>query len=278
LERDQSGGEPEILFPSENRSALRLRSSAIRNHVKYVNIMNANAISASNSIAVYKFACAIVMAVSLIGPPEVRAQTMMQRQYLNRHEPAQNPSLACGDFNYASGSIGPLDYRATPKDVIEFVETRHFTPDIERLVKGRTGTLGAEIAYTLRAFPNHPRALKSAAALTRRNGGQMPRDMNFGITCWFDRAVAFRPDDIQVRILWAFELLKSKETVAARDQTQVAEKLAGGSPVAHYNVGLLYFELGDYEKALTNAKIAYDGGFNLPGLKDKLSKAGQWNQ
>ena len=278
MESDQSGGEPEMLSPSGNRTALRLRSSAIRNHAKYVNIMNTKAIAGSNSIAVYKFACGIVLAVSLVGPAEVRAQTMMQRQYLNRHEPAQNPSLACGDFNYGSGSIGPLDYRATPKDVIEFVESRHFTPNIERLIKGRTGTLGAEIAYTLRAFPNHPRALKSAATLTRRNGGQMPRDMNFSIACWFDRAVAFRPDDIQVRILWAFELLKSKEAAAARGQTQVAEKLAEGSPVAHYNVGLLYFELGDYEKALANAKIAYDGGFNLPGLKDKLSKAGQWKE
>jgi tetratricopeptide (TPR) repeat protein len=166
----------------------------------------------------------------------------------------------------------------TPQDVRDFVESRHFTRDIERLVKGRTGTVGGEIAYTLRAFPNHPRALKSAAELTRRSGGRMPPDFGFSIECWFDRAIAFRPDDVQVRILWAFELLQAKEKSAALQQTKAAEALAANNPAAHYNVGLLYFELGDYDKAMTNARLAYGGGFNLPGLKNKLTKAGQWKE
>ncbi len=40
----------------------------------------------------------------------------------------------------------------------------------------------------------------------------------------------------------------------------------------------LYFELSEYEKSMANAKIAYDLGYNLPGLRDKLTKAGQWRQ
>ena len=35
--------------------------------------------------------------------------------------------------------------------------------------------------------------------------------------------VAFRPDDAQVRVVWAFDLLRSKETAAALEQTRVAE-------------------------------------------------------
>ena len=29
---------------------------------------------------------------------------------------------------------------------------------------------------------------------------------------------------------------------------------------------------------MANAKIAYEQGFNLPGLKDKLTKAGKWKE
>jgi len=221
---------------------------------------------------------AVVLAGAIGASPLASAQTMMQRQYNSRDQPAENPSFACGDFNYGEGSVGPLDYRTTPQDVRDFIESRHFTRDIERLVKGRTGSVAGEISYTLRAFPNHPRALKSAAELTRRNGGRTPPDFSFSLACWFDRAIAFRPDDVQVRILWAFELIKAKETAAALEQTRMAESLTKDNPAAQYNVGLLYFDLGDYERAMSNAKLAYAGGFNLPGLKDKLTKAGKWKE
>ena len=162
--------------------------------------------------------------------------------------------------------------------MIDFVEVRHFPDNVERLVRGERGTIGGDIAFTLRVFPNHPRALRSAAEWTRRNGGVMPKDMHYTLQCWFDRAIAYRPDDAQVRVLWAFELIKSKQTAAALEQTIVAEELAKGNPTLHYNVGLLYFELKQYDKSMANAKIAYEQGFNLPGLKDKLTKAGQWRE
>lgn len=207
------------------------------------------------------------------------AQTFMTRQYNARDTPAQNPSSGCGDFNYGSGSIGPLDYTTTPQDVRDYVESRHFDQGVERLVKGIQATsVAGDIAFTLRSFPNHPRALRSAAELMRRNSGRTPPGMTFNTACWFDRAVAFRPEDVQVRILWAFELLKSKERSAAIEQTTAAEALAGDNPAARYNVGLLYFELGDHERAMANARLAYAGGFNLPGLKNKLTKAGQWKE
>jgi hypothetical protein len=195
-----------------------------------------------------------------------------------RHAPAGQPSAGCGDFNYGPSALGPLDYRATPPAEIDFVEVRHFPDHVERLVRGEKGTVAGDIAYTLNAFPNHPRALRSASELTRRNGGVMPRDMRYSINCWFDRAIAFRPDDAQVRILWAQELIRSKQSMLALEQVKVAEELAQGNPTLHYNVALLYFDLKQYDKSMANAKIAYDQGFNLPGLRDKLTKAGQWKQ
>ena len=44
----------------------------------------------------------------------------------------------------------------------------------------------------------------------------------------------------------------------------------------HYNLGLLYFDKKNFAKSKEHAKIAYDQGFPLPGLKNKLTKAGQW--
>jgi tetratricopeptide (TPR) repeat protein len=174
--------------------------------------------------------------------------------------------------------MGPLDYRVAHSEAIILVETRHFTKNVERLNRGERSTVAGDIAYTLRVFPNHPRALRSAAELTRRNGGRMPKDMNYSVACWFDRAIAFRPDDVQVRILWAVELIRSKQVQAALVQTEAAESLAKGNPAVHYNVGLLYFQLSEYDKSLSNAKIAYEQGFNLPGLREKLTKAGKWKE
>lgn len=195
---------------------------------------------------------------------------------LSRQPPVNEPSSGCGTFNYGQSALGPLDYRTTPPDEISFVEVRHFPEHVERLVRGEKGTIAGDLAYTLRVFPNHPRALRSAAELTRRNGGAMPPDMQYSIACWFDRAIAYRPDDALVRVVFAYELIRSNKLDAARPHVEVAEQLAKGSPTLHYNVGLLYFDLKEYDKSLANAKIAYESGFNLPGLKDKLVKAGKW--
>lgn len=43
-----------------------------------------------------------------------------------------------------------------------------------------------------------------------------------------------------------------------------------------YNLGLGYFEAKEYDKALIAAHEAYADGFNFPGLKNKLEKAGKW--
>jgi tetratricopeptide (TPR) repeat protein len=42
---------------------------------------------------------------------------------------------------------------------------------------------------------------------------------------------------------------------------------------AHYNLGLLYVDLGDYAKARKEADIAYAAGYPLQGLKNKLARA-----
>jgi Flp pilus assembly protein TadD len=54
------------------------------------------------------------------------------------------------------------------------------------------------------------------------------------------------------------------------------EALAGDSIEIHYNLGLLYAEAREYDLAVEHAKKAYEGGYPLPGLADKLRRAGRW--
>jgi len=63
---------------------------------------------------------------------------------------------------------------------------------------------------------------------------------------------------------------------AAVDQLEKGVALAPDDGNAHYNVGLAYFQLGDYQSALDHAKKAESLGFPLQGLKQKLEKAGKW--
>ena len=68
----------------------------------------------------------------------------------------------CGVLQNA---YGPFDYRdpVSKRDNLPIVESFHFTPDVESLRHGRSGSVLGDLRYTLRAFPNHHRALKSMA-------------------------------------------------------------------------------------------------------------------
>jgi tetratricopeptide (TPR) repeat protein len=58
----------------------------------------------------------------------------------------------------------------------------------------------------------------------------------------------------------------------------VAEQFAGDNANLLYNIGLVYVDLGDYNKALTYAHRAYAAGFPLEGLKNRLKRAGKWSE
>jgi tetratricopeptide (TPR) repeat protein len=69
------------------------------------------------------------------------------------------------------------------------------------------------------------------------------------------------------------------DTGKTQDAVQKLEKAAelnSENGNVHYNLGLAYFTLKDYEKSLAHAQRAYALGFPLPGLRNKLEKAGKW--
>jgi tetratricopeptide (TPR) repeat protein len=178
----------------------------------------------------------------------------------------------CGELG---NSYGPYDYR-TSRDKLAIVEGAHFTQDVEALRSGNTGQIGGDIDYTLRASPNHPRALIAMANLGRKLNTDQPPGAKYPIACYFDRAIRFADDDAMVRLVYGTYLARIGKQTEAVNQLEVAQKLDEGNANIHYNLGLIYLDLKDYAKAREQAQRAYELGFALTGLRKRLEAAGQW--
>lgn len=181
----------------------------------------------------------------------------------------------CGELTTA---YGPFDYTNSDdrQKKLPVVEQFHFTPNVEKLIKGQSASVAGDLNYTLITFPNHHRALASMVNLALRDKTSKPRDASYSIDCYFDRALRFKPTDGSVRMIYGNYLLKLGQQDKAIEQLNEAVRLQPENPNINYNLGLLYFQKKDYEQAKTYAKKAYELGFPLPGLKNKLMEAGKW--
>jgi tetratricopeptide (TPR) repeat protein len=145
------------------------------------------------------------------------------------------------------------------------------------LIRGKTAVVpGPDIAYTLRAYPNHPRALHSMMNLSFNNRTDKPEGSTYTMECWFDRAERFVPDDGTVLMIHGIYTLRKGDARGAIAKFKRSEELSGSNANLHYNLGLAYLELRDYDNALDRARSAYRLGFPLPGLRNKLQEAGKW--
>lgn len=180
----------------------------------------------------------------------------------------------CGSLD---NGFGPFDYRTASQFTRYRVEHYHFTEQVATLTHGQSGeSIGGDIAYTLRAFPNHIRALMAMAELARRQKRDPPTGSPYTVECWFQRAEEFRPDDGQVYLAYGVALLQRGKQSAAIAQLEKALELLPNDANAEYNLGLAYFDRKEYDKALAHAKKAYALGFPLPGLREMLKREGQW--
>jgi tetratricopeptide (TPR) repeat protein len=156
----------------------------------------------------------------------------------------------------------------------------HFTQPVESLIKGNTDFIGKDLDYTLRAFPNHHRALMSVIRYGERTKLATAPNMPRSIECYLDRAIRFSPDDAISRILYSMFLAKNNRKPEAIQQLDTAASGAEGkeNPFTHYNLGLNYFDLKEYEKSEIQAKKAYGMGFKQPTLKENLKSVGKWTE
>ncbi len=180
----------------------------------------------------------------------------------------------CGTLKNA---YGPYDYRtARGTEQLQVVEAFHFDSNVENLRKGLSGTLGGDLGYTLRAFPNHHRALMSMLRLGYQREVPKVPGAPFSVVCSLMRAEAFQPEDVMVKVIYGHHLLKQGQRAAALEKLNVADASDAKDANVAYNLALAYFDAGDFGKSLENAHEAYRLGFPLPGLRDKLKRAGKW--
>jgi tetratricopeptide (TPR) repeat protein len=192
---------------------------------------------------------------------------------------AQAAPSNCGELRlHRTGQFGPYDYR-TDKSKLGIVEDYHFTPAVEALVRGATTVLpGSDLDYTLRAFPNHPRALLAMVRYGEKMKSPQPSGAHYSVECYFDRALRFRPNDSIVRMIYANYLSKSTRTPEAIQQLEQATASAGDNAFSHYNIGLIYFDLKAYDRALVQAHKAIALGFSQTALRDQLQGVGKWTE
>lgn len=193
---------------------------------------------------------------------------------VSAHAGAQAVNV-CGSLE---NHYGPYDYRLERNGRLRIVERFHFTPEVEALIRGESGSIGGDLDYTLLTSPNHHRALMALVRYGERLKTTQPPAMQYSIDCYFDRAVRYQQDDTVVRELFAQYLAKGGHLKEAKDQLQVATSYAKDNAISHYNIGLIYFELKDYDHALEQAQVASEEGYPRPELRDMLKGVGKWRE
>lgn len=198
---------------------------------------------------------------------------------------AQQLPAECGGLGNA---FGPFDYRSEryiPENTfgshaaqLNIVEREHFTPEVEALLRGKSSSIGADLGYTLRAFPNHHRALLAIELLGQRQRTSKPIGSAYSVDCWFLRAIAWRPDDHIVQLLYAKHLVDTGRSNEARKRLEYIASQTSDNALTMQNLGLIYFDMKDYDKALEFAHKSYSLGYRGTLLKDQLTKLGKWTE
>lgn len=184
--------------------------------------------------------------------------------------------IDCGSLDNA---YGPYDYSNAShrRERLGIVEWAHFGPSVQNLkLQPQGNPLVGDLDYTLRAFPNHHKALYAAIRYEFSDNPDHRQPMPYTVDCYMQRAVTWRPDDGNVRLLYGIYKSRIDDLDGAKLMFAEAERLMPDSAEVHYNVGLVLAKAGEYEEALRHAHTAYALGHPMPGLRNILQRAGQW--
>jgi len=176
---------------------------------------------------------------------------------------------------------GPFDYtnRVHVREKLPVVEKNHFTSKVVALREGENARLLPDIDYTLRAFPNHHRALFAIIRFyteqqDEKEDDTRKQDWHTPPECYVQRAIRFSPRDAKLYSLYGLYLHRLKRYDEAEKMYRKALDIAPHSPETRYNLGLLLADKGNYEKAQEQARQAYAAGYPLPALRERLAAHG----
>lgn len=172
---------------------------------------------------------------------------------------------------------GPYDY-IKDKSKVALVEQYHFTSEVEALIHGESGSLEGDLNYTLRAFPNHHKALLSVIRLKL----DMVKGLRHGKLktqpeCYLMRAISYSPKDPAPYSLYAYYLSNLGQKDKAKELYQQATDIAPDNIRIKYAFALFLLNNNEKNEAYRLAKEIYEKEQNAPtGLRDQLKKAGVW--
>jgi tetratricopeptide (TPR) repeat protein len=89
-----------------------------------------------------------------------------------------------------------------------------------------------------------------------------------------DRAIRTHPDYDGAYIARSILLTRSGKASESKQVLLQGVEATGGTAELHYALGLAYFNLRDFEASREQARKAYALGYPIPGLRNKLEKAG----
>lgn len=178
--------------------------------------------------------------------------------------------------------FGPFDYTkrysSEHKNALRLVEGAHFNQNVESLRSGakQKYNLLGDIDYTLRAFPNHHRALNTVIRYRLMQGKPYNKKELSPAECYLQRAINYSPEDETALMLYAMLLQQTDKPDQALEYYQKAASLAPANWNIKYNMALVLVDLKQYEQANTIAQQIYATEFPLPGLKNRLIRSGHW--
>jgi tetratricopeptide (TPR) repeat protein len=174
----------------------------------------------------------------------------------------------------AFGQEGNRDYYSSNPDDRGLLATTHkfhLGPGIADAQKGNVSGAVSNFEFILNYFPNDPDVLNRLSEVCTKR--KVPKcDME----AWFQKALARNVDAPLTYVVLGIHLQRIGKPDLAVNALRKAVSLQPDSINAHYNLGLAYFELKDYEQANRHAQVSYALGAQVPGLKDKLVKVGKW--
>ena len=175
----------------------------------------------------------------------------------------------------ATAQQGNRDYytarSANDIELLTAVEKYHLQLSYDELSAKRYEAALGDAKFILHYFPNHPKALMLLAAICNR--WQSP-DCNPDE--WFEKAVSRNPAVSETHVMYAIYLHRTKRFDAAVKSYKQALEIDPMSLNAHYNLGLAYVDLKQYELANQHAQKSYALGAPFPGLREKLKRVGAW--
>lgn len=179
----------------------------------------------------------------------------------------------CGELE---NHYGPYDYTNSQHfhEKLPIVEQFHFNKEQEMSTFDPTSKRRVDFGYTLRAFPNHHRALMALARYVKYHPDREWKGLR--PECYFMRAVVFRPNDAVAHMIYGFFLQNANRAKEAETAFLNAVRISPDYAEAHYNLGLLYTDTKRWDEARHHAQKAYALNYPLPGLRKRLTEAGQW--